>query len=243
MTFDAFVFDAYGTLFDVHSLTALAESLAPGQGHLLSQTWRTKQIEYTWLASLMSPPEARDAGTPGDRGATPASGRPREDFSHITAHALDYAVSALIAPVDAHGRQRLIDGYLALTPFADAARTLQKLAPRKRIILSNGTLGMLEPLVQSSGLAPFLDGILSVDAADVYKPSPRAYRLAVDALGLPAARIAFISANGWDAAGAKAFGFTTFWINRMGLPVERHAPEPDYIVASLSDVGTIAASS
>jgi 2-haloacid dehalogenase len=228
MTSDAFVFDAYGTLFDVHSLTALAETLAPGQGHALSQTWRTKQLEYTWLVSLM-----RD---------TTAPARSREDFARITAHALDYAVSALIAPIDAEGKQRLIDGYLALAPFADAARTLQKLAPRKRIILSNGTLGMLEPLVQSSGLAALIDGILSVDAVDVYKPSPRVYQLAVDALGLPPARIAFVSANGWDAAGAKAFGFTTFWINRAGVPVERHSPEPDYIVASLCDVAAIASS-
>jgi 2-haloacid dehalogenase len=243
MTFDAFVFDAYGTLFDVHSLTALAETLAPGQGHALAQTWRTKQLEYTWFASIMSPPlaDAR-AGAPPAADAT-ASTRPRDDFARITAHALDYAVSALIAPIDAQGRQRLLDAYLTLTPFADAARTLQRLAPRARWILSNGTLAMLQPLVQSSALASLIDGVLSVDAAGVYKPSPRVYQLAVDALRLPPARIAFVSANGWDAAGAKAFGFTTFWINRVGLPVERHAPEPDYIVASLSDVATIASSS
>ena len=239
MTSDAFVFDAYGTLFDVHSLTALAETLAPGHGHALSQIWRTKQLEYTWLASLMSPP----ADAPGVAGAPQGPSRPREDFARVTAHALDYAVSALIAPVDAHARQRLLDAYRTLAPFADAARTLQRLAPRPRWILSNGTLGMLEPLVQSSGLAALVDGVLSVDAADVYKPSPRVYQLAVDALRLPAERIAFVSANGWDAAGAKAFGFTTFWINRTGLPVERHAPEPDFIVASLSDVAVIAGSS
>ena len=237
MTSDAFVFDAYGTLFDVHSLTALAETLAPGQGHALTQIWRTKQLEYTWLASLM-----REPADPA-HGAATASRPPREDFASITAHALDYALSALIAPIDAHGRERLLDAYLALTPFADAARALQRLAPRPRWILSNGTLGMLRPLVQSSGLAPLLDGVLSVDAADTYKPSPRVYRLAVDALRLPPERIAFVSANGWDAAGAKAFGFTTYWINRTGLPVERHAPEPDYVVASLSDVASIAASS
>jgi 2-haloacid dehalogenase len=238
VTSDAFVFDAYGTLFDVHSLTALAETLAPGQGHTLSQTWRTKQLEYTWLASLMNPPA--DAARAA---ATTAPTRAREDFGRITAHALDYAVSALIAPIDAQGRQRLLDAYLALAPYADAARALQRLAPRPRWILSNGTRAMLEPLVQSSGLAPLIDGVLSVDAADVYKPSPRVYQLAVDALRMPAERIAFVSANGWDAAGAKAVGFTTFWINRTGLPVERHAPEPDYIVASLSDVAMIASSS
>jgi len=226
MTPDAFVFDAYGTLFDVHSVSALAETLAPGQGHALAQLWRTRQVEYTWLSSLMATPD-----------------RPREDFAAITAHALDYAVSALVAPIDATGRQRLIDAYRALTPFADARRALERLAPRRRVILSNGTLTMLEPLVAASGLAPLFDRVLSVDAAGIFKPSPRTYALAMDALGLPAARIGFVSANGWDAAGAKAFGFATFWINRLQMPVERHAPEPDYIVASLSDVATICAGS
>jgi 2-haloacid dehalogenase len=234
MTPDAFIFDAYGTLFDVHSLTALAETLAPRQGHALSQTWRAKQIEYTWLTSLMDPPE--DGVAP-----TTTSRRPRDDFARITAHALDYAVSALLAPVDAAGKQRLLDAYRVLTPFPDAVRTLGRLAPRPRMILSNGTQAMLEPLVASSGLAPLLDRVLSVDAAGIFKPSPRTYQLAVDALGLEPSRIAFVSANGWDAAGAKRFGFVTFWINRAGSPVERHAPEPDYVVASLSDVAAIAA--
>jgi 2-haloacid dehalogenase len=220
---DAFVFDAYGTLFDVHSISALAETLAPRQGATLSQIWRTKQVEYTWLQTLM---------------ATPA--RPREDFASITAHALDYAVAALVAPVDAAARDRLLAAYRTLTPYPDAARTLKRLAPRPRALLSNGTLGMLEPLVASSGLAPLLDAVWSVDAADAYKPHPRVYQLAVDALHVAPARIGFVSANGWDAAGAKAFGFTTFWINRAGVPVERHAPAPDYIVGSLADVAAIA---
>ena len=223
MTPHAFVFDAYGTLFDVQSVSALAEELAPRQGHALAQAWRAKQVEYTWLTSLMA-----------------TADRPRQDFARITAHALDYAVSALVAPVDMQGRDRLLDAYRTLTPFPDAARTLERLAPRRRLILSNGTLAMLEPLVSASGLATLLDGVLSVDAAGVFKPHPRTYQLALDALGLPAAQIGFVSANGWDAAGAKTFGFTTFWINRLGVPVERHAPEPDYVVASLSDVATIA---
>jgi 2-haloacid dehalogenase len=219
---DAFVFDAYGTLFDVHSLGALAESLAPKQGLALSQLWRTKQLEYTWLQSLMAPM------------------RPREDFAAVTTHALDYAVSALIAPIDAQGKRALLDAYRTLAPYPDAAPALARLAPRRRAILSNGTRAMLDPLVASSGLGPLLDAVISVDEAGVYKPSPRVYQLAVDRLGVPASRIAFVSANGWDAAGAKAFGFTTFWINRAGLPVERHAPEPDYCLASLSDVANIA---
>ena len=216
---EAFVFDAYGTLFDVHSRVTLADELAPGQGHALSQLWRAKQIEYTWLSSLMA-----------------TATRPREDFAAITAHALDYAVSALIAPLDSAARRRLIEAYETLTPYSDARDTLERLAPRRRIILSNGTRAMLDPLVAASGLAPHVDAVISVDAAGVFKPSPKVYQLAVDHLGLPPARIGFVSANGWDAAGAKAFGFTTFWINRMSVPAERHAPDPDYIVARLHDV-------
>ena len=218
----AFVFDAYGTLFDVHSVVTLAEALAPRQGAVLSQIWRTKQLEYTWLQSLMISPAF-----------------PRDDFSTVTARALDYAVAQLMVPLTATDRQRLLDAYLALSPFPDATDALAVLGPRPRWILSNGTLDMLDPLVKSSSLAPHIDGLLSVDAAGIYKPAPRVYQLAVDQLRLPPGEIAFISANGWDAAGAKAFGFTTFWINRYGLPVERHAPEPDYVVGSLAHIAAL----
>jgi 2-haloacid dehalogenase len=215
----AIVLDAYGTLYDVHSITALAETLAPGQGGALSRIWRAKQLEYTWLQSLMIAPS-----------------RPRDDFGAVTAHALDYAIAQLMLPLDATERQGLLDAYLRLEPFPDAADALATLAPRPRWILSNGTLAMLEPLVRSSTLAPHVDGILSVDAAGIFKPSPRVYQLAVDRLQLAPADIAFVSSNGWDAAGAKAFGFTTFWINRGGDPVERHAAAPDYVVGSLANV-------
>jgi len=213
----AFVFDAYGTLFDVHSIVARAEALAPGQGAVLSQIWRTKQLQYTWLQSLMMSPAV-----------------PRDDFARITALALDYAIAQLMVPLGAAQRTQLIDAYLHLAPFHDAREMLASLAPRPRWILSNGTLAMLQPLVVESAIAAEVDGILSVDDAGVYKPSPRVYQLAVDRLGLPPNEIAFVSANGWDAAGAKAFGFTTIWINRLGEPTERHAPEPDFIVGSLA---------
>ena len=100
---------------------------------------------------------------------------------------------------------------------------------------------MLEPLVRHQGLAAHLDGVLSVDDAGIYKPSPRVYQLAVDRLRLPAARIAFVSSNGWDAIGAKAFGFTTFWINRGGAPLDRHGPAPDRIIATLADLPALVA--
>lgn len=218
----AFVFDAYGTLYDVHSVVTLAEELAPRQGAVLSQLWRTKQLEYTWLSSLMlSPAYARD------------------DFSILTARALDYAVSQLMVPLTTTDRQRLLDAYRALSPFPDAPDALAALGPRPRWLLSNGTLDMLLPLVASSSLAPHIDGVLSVDAAGIYKPAPRVYQLAVAQLQLAPDEIAFVSSNGWDAAGAKIFGFTTFWINRYGLPVERHAPEPDFVVGSLAHVAAL----
>ena len=179
---NAFVFDAYGTLFDVHSIAALAEELAPGQGAVLSQIWRSKQLQYTWLQSLMT-----------------SSAHPRADFREVTRQALDYAIAQLMVPLDAAERARLTDAYLHLAPFADAADMLAALAPRPRWILSNGTRAMLEPLVAASDLAPHIDGILSVDDADAYKPSPRVYQLAVDRLGFSAREIAFVSANGWSS--------------------------------------------
>ena len=220
----AFVFDAYGTLFDVHSVIELAEALAPRQGALLSQIWRTKQLEYTWLSSLMLSPT-----------------RPRDDFAALTAHALDYAIAQLTILLDPDDRRRLLDAYLRLAPFPDASETLAALAPRPRWILSNGTLAMLEPLVAGSALASHLDGILSVDAAGIYKPSPRVYQLAVDRLGLEPADIGFVSSNGWDAAGAKAFGFATFWVNRTGFPLERHAAPPDYVIDRLTQIPALLA--
>ena len=213
----AFVFDAYGTLFDVHSVAALAERLAPGNGAALSRIWRTKQLEYTWLQSLMAD-----------------GGFVREDFAALTARALDYAIAALVLPLEPAQRRQLLAAYDDLAPFPGAHEVLTALAPRPRWILSNGTRAMLEPLVRATGLADILDGVMSVDDAGIYKPSPRVYQLAVDRLGLAPAQIGFVSSNGWDAAGAKAFGFTTFWINRDGLPTERHAPAPDFAIESLS---------
>jgi 2-haloacid dehalogenase len=216
---DALVFDAYGTLFDVHSVVALADRLLPGQGAALSQLWRTKQLEYTWLQSLMM-----------------TAAQPRDDFAALTAQALDYALLALGLDLASGARRQLLDAYLLLKPFADVRAALAALAPRPRWILSNGTLAMLDPLVRHNGLDAELDGVLSVDDAGIYKPSPRVYQLAVDRLHVPPARIGFVSSNCWDAIGAKAFGFRAFWINRTGAPVDRHGPPPDRILATLGEL-------
>ncbi|MEO8740319.1 MAG: haloacid dehalogenase type II [Casimicrobiaceae bacterium] len=219
LSVDALAFDAYGTLFDVQSVAATAERLFPQRGSALSQLWRSKQLEYSWLQSLMQSPHQR-----------------RDDFAAVTAHALDYAAEALGLALSAAARHRLLDTYLDLSAFADAAAALAASAPLPRIVLSNGTRAMLEPLAAATGLAAHLDTILSVDAAGIYKPSPRVYQLAVDYLRLLPVRVGFVSANGWDAAGAKAFGLTAIWINRAGAPFERHGPRPDAVLRSLAEL-------
>ena len=213
---DAFVFDAYGTLFDPLSVTARADALVPGRGAELAKLWRAKQLEYTWLGSLM---EARG------------------DFRRVTEQALDYALQALALDLDAKARRELVAAWLALSPYPEAGRALARLAPRPCWILSNGTRAMLDPLVDRSGLRAHVAGVLSVDEVGVYKPSPRVYALACERLALPAARIGFVSSNGWDATGAKACGMTVWWVNRSGAPVERHGPPPDFVVRSLDAVG------
>lgn len=211
MTVEALVFDAYGTLYDVHSVMRRCESCFPGKGGALSQLWRTKQLEYTWQRSLMQ----RYA-----------------PFSTVTREALRYSCAALGLPLGDHERE-LMDEYLHLAPFPEVRGALERL-PLKRAILSNGSPDMLEPLVAQSGLE--LDALISVDAARVFKPAPAVYELAVRALGTAKENIGFVSSNCWDALGAKSFGFTVFWINRGGAPVDRLGFRPDRIVERLDEI-------
>lgn len=210
----AFVFDAYGTLFDVHSVTAQCESFWPTKGAAVSQMWRGKQLEYTWLRSLMGK---------------------YEPFESITADALRFTCEALGLELDGERLARLLDVYRHLAPFPDAPGVIASL-PAKRAILSNGSPEMLDAVVRNSGMAGSLDAVLSVDTLRIYKPDPRVYQLAVDALGLPAAQIGFVSSNCWDACGARSFGFTTFWINRSGLRLDRLGVRPDRILNSLAEL-------
>ena len=211
----ALVFDAYGTLFDVHSITATAESIWPGKGAALSQLWRTKQLEYTWLRSLM--------------------GR-YEDFAHVTESALRYACATLKLPLDDAKRAQLLKSYLHLATFPEVGEALGRLRGIRLAILSNGSPAMLEPVVFNAGLHGLITDVLSVDEAKIFKPDPRVYRIAVDRLGVPAKAIGFVSSNCWDAIGAKAFGFRTFWVNRAGAPVDELGVRPDHELASLADL-------
>jgi len=191
----AVVFDAYGTLFNVHSVIKRCEQFFPGQGESLSRLWRSKQLEYTWLRSLM--------------------GR-YEDFESITRSALGYACRSLDLGL-LHGQaQSLMDEYRRLEPYADVPAVLDALRGRRLAILSNGSPGMLDDMVHNAGLGSFFDAVLSVDALQIYKPHPTIYQLAIDRLATKAERIAFVSSNYWDAAGATSFGLRTFWINRAG---------------------------
>jgi 2-haloacid dehalogenase len=215
MPLKALVFDAYGTLFDVHSVIARCEVLWPGQGAILSERWRAKQLEYTWLRTLM--------------------GR-YENFERITRDSLRYACDSLKLDCDDAQVATLLEEYRRLKAFPEVPATLQQLKGRKLAILSNGTPEMLAAVVRHNRLDTVLDATLSVDELRTYKPAPPVYQLAVDRLGVEAREIGFVSSNGWDAAGAKNFGFRVFWINRAGVPVERLEAEPDEIIASLANL-------
>ena len=209
MPIEALVFDAYGTLFDVHSVVRRCEGLWPGKGAQLSQLWRAKQLEYTWQRSLMQ----RYA-----------------PFSTVTRAALAYACEALGLELTAERIEALMGEYLMLSPYPDVPTAIRQFACR-RAILTNGSPDMIEPLVEHSGLK--FDAVLSVHELGVYKPAPEVYQLAVRRLQLEPESIGFVSSNCWDALGAKSFGFTVYWINRLGAPVDRLGFTPDKTIKSL----------
>ena len=211
----ALVFDAYGTLFDVHSVAALCDSLFPAHGMALSRLWRAKQLEYTWLRSLM--------------------GR-YVDFTAITHAALEHACAVLDLPLDADKSGRLMAAYEHLELFPDARDAFAALAGFKLAILSNGAPRMLDPPVRNAKLSAALTSVISVDELKIYKPDPRVYQLAPDRLGVSKHEIGFVSSNFWDAAGAKNLGFKVFWINRVNVRPDALGIGPDHILKSLNEL-------
>lgn len=213
MSIDALVFDAYGTLYDVHSVVQRCEAFFPGKGASLSQLWRAKQLEYTWQRSLM--------------------GR-YAPFSTVTREALAYSCEAMGAQLTAERMEALMGEYERLATYPEVPGALKRLAGRKLAILSNGSPDMLEPLVANSGLP--LDAVLSVDERRIFKPAPAVYGLAVEKLGVRRDNVGFVSSNCWDALGAKSFGFTVFWVNRAGAPLDRLGFAPDKSIQSLDEI-------
>jgi 2-haloacid dehalogenase len=194
MTIEAVVFDAYGTLYDIQSVAAVTEQAFPGYGEIVTQIWRIKQLEYSWLRSLM---------------------RRYRDFSEITRDSLAYTLRCLGLQADSGVFDRIIDKYLHLELYPDAAAALAAMADRKLAILSNGSPAMLEALVKNSGLQRVLDATISIDSQKIFKPAPDVYSLIESRLAVPPARVLFVSANPWDACGAKAFGLNVAWIERV----------------------------
>ena len=209
-----YVFDAYGTLFDVHSVVEAGRAITSDPA-ALSTMWRQKQLEYTWLRALM--------------------GR-YADFWLVTEAALRYTIRRLGLVASEDEVRRLMDAYLSLACFPEVKAALARLAGRPRAVLSNGAPSMLAAAVRSSGLATSLEHVISVDRVKTYKPSPLVYALGPEVLGVAAGELLFVSSNGWDVAGAKAFGYRVAWCNRTGSPQEELGVVPDLVVDALDQL-------
>lgn len=205
-----FVFDAYGTLYDVNSVAEATEEAFPGYGDTITQVWRLKQLEYTWLRSLM--------------------GR-HEDFWTVTRDSLSYTLKSLGLQAGPEAFDNILDRYLHLDLYPDALEALEGLrgAGHRVAILSNGSQGMLDALVRNTGLDTVLDAVISIDEKRIFKPSPEAYSLVEEKLEVSANKVVFVSCNPFDICGAKSYGFRVAWIERVpaaSLQTEVHAGHP-----------------
>jgi 2-haloacid dehalogenase len=217
MSIPAIAFDAYGTLFDVYSIGALAEKLFPERGAALAELWRDKQIEYTRLRTMCSM---------------------YKPFWEVTQDALVFACKKLKLALTLDAQNMLMGQYAKLQAFPENLGVLQQLQRMeiKLAILSNGNPQMLEAVVQAAGMEGLFNHILSVDAVRKFKTAPEAYQLGPDVFGLPARNILFVSSNCWDACAATWFGYTTFWVNRAGAPLEELGVTPHGEGRTLSDL-------
>lgn len=219
--FPAVLFDAYGTLFDVYSVTERARSFYGDRAEALSLLWRDKQLEYSRLRSM--------------------SGR-YVPFWQVTSDALSFALEKLGLEETAAARDGLMDAYDHLQPFGEVGKVLEQLslAGVRLGILSNGDLPMLDRVLRNSALKDRFEFVLSADTVERFKTAPELYALGPQSLGLPAERILFVSSNGWDACAARWYGYTTFWVNRQRAPAERLGVAPSASGATLADAARYA---
>lgn len=216
-----YIFDAYGTLFDVNSAARMA-SAEPDHAELaghwptVAANWRRKQLEYTWLRAV--------------------AGR-HTDFEQVTKDGLDWALEAAMLTSPAL-RERLLALYWELDAYPEVPAMLAQLkaAGARTAILSNGTPEMLAAAVTSAGIAEYLDAVLSVESVGVYKPHDKVYELVGQEFGCAKSDVLFVSSNGWDAAGAAGYGFTTAWVNRANDPVDRTYATPHHILTDLTTI-------
>ena len=236
MTKKAIVFDAYGTLYDTQAVSDVMNQVFPEHGEYITQVWRLKQLEYSWLRSLM--------------------GR-YADFRAVTREALAYTLGTLGLAAEAAVFDGLVEGYNQLSPYPEAKQALEALDSYRRVILSNGSPDMLEALVRHSDMGSYLQAVISVDAKRVYKPDPQAYELVQERLDVRPEEVVFVTSNGFDVAGAKSFGFTVARIERvtqaalaqdlLGSPIgaasmyralrtqtEAFSEAPDHVIHSLT---------
>ncbi|MGG4491494.1 haloacid dehalogenase type II [Metabacillus idriensis] len=211
----AFIFDVYGTLFDVHSVKKKGDELYEGKGEELSKVWRQKQLEYSFLRQIMGS---------------------YEPFLTITRDSLRYAIRSLELKDSKENEDALLAEYTKLSHYPETEKVLSQLNHKKLAIFSNGSHDMLNPLIEQSGLSPYFDYVISVDEGKQFKPSPAAYTLVLKELGVNREEVLFMSSNGWDISGAKNFGFRTAWINRGGLPEEELGLSPDTIYSDLNGI-------
>jgi 2-haloacid dehalogenase len=231
MSIQAVVFDAYGTLFDVYAIGALAEELYPGQGAAISVLWRDKQIDYTRLITLSDPHRAEGS-------------QHYQSFWDLTRSALLYTLARFKLEAKPEHIEALMGQYAKLTPFSENLGVLQQLKARgiTTAILSNGNPEMLHSAVTSAGMTDWIDHVISVDAIRLFKTAPEAYGLVQQHIPAEKQQILFVSSNAWDALGATWFGFTTLWVNRQHLPYETIGPQPSYTGHDLTRVLDVIAS-
>ncbi|SFF05640.1 haloacid dehalogenase type II [Alteribacillus iranensis] len=215
MTTKAIVFDAYGTLFDVHTVVEKCEELFPGKGRQISDRWRVKQLEYSWLRAVM--------------------GR-YEDFWSVTRDALTFVLKELQIEASEDTQAALLQEYLHLNPYPEVPDALNEWKNKNLAILSNGSPDMLHTLVENAGLSHCFSHLISVDELKTYKPFMGVYQLGPSTLRIPKEETLFVTSNSWDAAGAKTFGYQVCWINRFQLQFDELGVKPDLVVTRMDEL-------